>query len=139
MKAHLYIGGHPEWDEGPVVIGAKDGLQVRYDIQQQQIVGQLGRQDDFPKPGGDISLGPRALWFVNGYATNSRKKIKYVVLRRSDGARLESGLFSRGPYQRGELRIDPAPRWNRNATQILVPGMTQDGTRQLHLLKVILN
>jgi hypothetical protein len=136
LKAHLYIGGHPEWDEGLVVIGAKDGLQVRYDIRQQTIVGQIGKQDDFPKPGGDVSLGPHALWFVNGYATNNRKKIKYVVLRRSDGARLESDLFSRGPYQRGELRIDPAPRWNRNATQILVPGMTQDGTRQLHLLKL---
>lgn len=136
LKPHLFIGGHPEWDEGTVVIGSKDGQQARYDIDQQRLVGQIGRLGDFPNPEGDVSLGPNAKWFVNGYSLNERKDIKYIVMRRADGAKVTSPLFSRGPYQRGELRIDPAPRWNRDATQILVPGMTEDGTRQLHLLKL---
>lgn len=136
LRAHLFIGGHPEWDEGPVVVGSRDGKQVRYDIEQQKIVGQIGVRGDFPNPEGDVAMGPEAKWFVNGYSLNNRQHIKYIVMRRQDEAKTESPLFSRGPYRRGELRIDPAPRWNRQATQILVPGMTEDGTRQLHLLRV---
>lgn len=116
LQAHRFIGGHPEWDEGSVVIGSSDGRQVRYDIQQKQIIGEIGIQGDFPNPEGDVSLGPNAEWFVNGYSLNGRKDIKYIVLRRSDGAKAVSPIFSRGPYTRGELRIDPAPRWNRDAT-----------------------
>ena len=137
LKSHEFIGGHPEWDLGHVVVGAiHPGRQVRYDIDQSKVIGEIGKQGDFPNPEGDVSVGPNGKWFVNGYSLNDRKDIKYIVMRRSDGAKVESPLFSRGPYQRGELRIDPAPRWNRDATQILVPGMTKDGTRQLHLLKV---
>lgn len=47
-----------------------------------------------------------------------------------------SGSFFRGPYTSGELRIDPAPRWNRDQTALLVPAMTADGTRQLHLIEI---
>ena len=138
LKAHQFIGGHPEWDEGNVVIGAiHPERQVRYDILEQKVIGEIGQTGDFPNPEGDVALGPHGKWFVNGYSLNKRKHIKYIVIRRSDGVKAESRLFSRGPYQRGELRIDPAPRWNRDATQILVPGMTEDGTRQLHLLKIV--
>lgn len=137
LKSHEYIGGHPEWDEGSVVIGSKAQRQVRYDIEQQMIVGQIGRAGDFPGPGGDISLSPDASWFANGYSTNQRKENKYVLFRRPDGALLRSEAFSRGPYTRGELRIDPAPRWNRNGDAILIPGITEDGTRQLHIMRVV--
>lgn len=137
LKAHEFIGGHPEWDEGTVVIGAKKpGRQVRYDIEQQKIIGEIGNTNDFPNPEGDVALGPKGQWFANGYSLNDRKDIKYIVMRRKDKAKAESPRFSRGPYQRGELRIDPAPRWNRDATKLLVPGMTADGTRQLHLLNI---
>lgn len=137
LKTHEYIGGHPEWDEGPVVIGAKERRQVRYDIAEQRIVGQLGRTGDFPGPGGDIALSPDGSWFANGYTTNERKENKYVLFRRSDGALVHSAAFSRGPYTRGELRIDPAPRWNRNGDAVLIPGITADGTRQLHIMRVV--
>jgi hypothetical protein len=137
LMAHEYIGGHPEWDEGSVVIGAKGRRQVRYDVEKQSIIGQIGTDDDFVSPGGDISLSPDAEWFANGYSTNYGKQNKYVLLRRSDGASLRSKAFSRGPYRGGELRIDPAPRWNRQGNAILVPGITGDGTRQLHLVRVV--
>ena len=138
LKAQQFIGGHPEWDEGSVVIGAlPKQRQVRYDISKQEVIGEIGERGDFPNPEGDVALGPNANWFVNGYSLHNRQDIKYVVMRRRDGAKMSSRVFSRGPYQRGELRIDPAPRWNRDASQILVPGMTSNGTRQLHILKII--
>ncbi len=136
LKAHDYIGGHPEWDQGTVVIGAKDGRQVRYDINQQAIVGQIATQEIIPGPGGDIALSADANLFACGYSTKDRGQNKYVIVRRSDGAYAHSPPFSRGPYTRGELRIDPAPRWNREQTAILIPAMTDDGTRQLHLIEV---
>jgi hypothetical protein len=137
LMTHEYIGGHPEWDEGSVVIGAKGQRQVRYDVEKQSIIGQIGTDDDFVSPGGDISLSPDAKWFANGFSTNNRKQNEYILLRRSDGASVRSKAFSRGPYRRGELRIDPAPRWNRWGNTILVPGITVDGTRQLHLVRVV--
>lgn len=136
LTAHPYIGGHPEWDRGTVVIGAKENRQVRYDILRQTIVGQIGTPEIFPSPGGDIALSPDANWFVCGYAENNRQDNRYAIVRRSDGAYVRSIAFSRGPYTRGELRIDPAPRWNRDNNALLVPAMTDDGTRQLHLIQV---
>nr|ACS68532.1 hypothetical protein ObacDRAFT_8529 [uncultured bacterium FLS18] len=136
LTAHQYIGGHPEWDHRSVVIGARDGRQIRYDIRQQAIVGQIATPEIIPMPGGDISLSPDANWLACGYATRDRSHNKYVILRRSDGGYAHSRTFSRGPYTRGQLRIDPAPRWNRDQTAILVPEMTADGTRQLHLIEI---
>jgi hypothetical protein len=137
LMTHEYIGGHPEWDEGSVVIGAKGRRQVRYDVEKRSITGQIGTDDDFVSPGADISLSPDAEWFANGFSTNNRKQNKYILLRRTDGVTIQSEAFSRGPYQGGELRIDPSPRWNRWGNAILVPGITTDGTRQLHLVRVV--
>ena len=136
LTAHDYIGGHPEWDEGLVVIGAKNGRQVRYDIRRRAIVGQIATREIIPGPGGDIALSPDANLLVCGYPTHNGLQNEYVVFRRSDGVHARSGTFSRGPYTRGALRIDPAPRWNRDRTAILVPGITDDGTRQLHLIEI---
>ena len=137
LQRHTYVGGHPEWDEGSVVIGAQGQRQVRYDVEQRAIVGQIGTDDDFPSPGGDIAMSADAKWFANGFSTNGRRQNEYVILRRSDGATVRSPEFSRGPFTRRELRIDPAPRWNRSGNAILVPGIAPDGTRQLHLVRVI--
>jgi len=45
--------------------------------------------------------------------------------------------ISRGPCVRGELRIDPAPRWNRTSDALPIPHWTSDGTRQIHILFVV--
>jgi len=137
LRMHEYIGGHPEWDEGSVIIGAKGRRQVLYDVEKRCIIGQIGTEGDFVSPGGDISLSPDAKWFVNGFSTNNRKQNQYILFRRSDGFSVRSKAFSRGPYQRGELRIDPAPRWNRQGNAILVPGIAADDTRQLHLVRIV--
>lgn len=132
------IGGHPEWGEGDVIIGAHDGQQVVYDVVQQKLLPErtMGDRSIFPNPEGDVSLSPDGKWFVNGYANNKRGAIAYVVMRLSDGAYARSEWFDRGPYTKGDLRTDPAPRWNRASNAILVPGWTDEGTRQLFVLKV---
>ena len=135
LAEHPYIGGHPEWDEGRVVIGAKDGRQVRYDVLNRSIIGQIATPEIIPSPGEDIALSRDANWFACGASTAGENQ--YVIFRRTDGAHARSPTFSRGPYTRGKLRIDAAPRWNRNQTALLVPGITADGTRQLHLIEIV--
>ncbi len=135
LTAHAHIGGHPEWDKATVVIGAQDGKQIRYDILQQKVVGQIGTPESIPKPRGDVSLSRDGNWFACGFGVRGGNN-QYSILRRSDNAFVQSGLFSRGPHTKGPLRIDPAPRWNRNQTAILVPGWTSDNTRQLHLIEI---
>lgn len=146
LKSHQHIGGHPEWDLGAVVIGSKDGRQVRYDINEKKVVGTIGTKEAIPEPEGDVSLSPDGKWFVCGYSLSADGKKtrpsrdcpdnKYVIVRRSDGAFAHSPKFSREPYRDNVLRIDPAPRWNRTGTAVLVPGMTKEKTRQLFLIEV---
>jgi hypothetical protein len=136
LTAHkTFIGGHPEWGRGNQVIGRQDDHQVLYDVDKKEIVGRLGTPEIIPKPGDDISFSPDGNWFANGFGGQGGKNY-YVLLRLADGANIRSGGFSRGPYVRGDLRIDPAPRWNRTSDAILVPSFTADGTRQMFIIRV---
>ena len=130
----IHIGGHPEWAEGSLLIGCQGRYQVFYDVDRKKIVGRLGNPEIFPKPEGDISLSPDGKWFVNGYSKGSKNY--YVVYRLSDGAFGRSQPLDRGPY-RGDVRIDPAPRWNRTSDAILVPGIAHNKTRQLFVIHVL--
>jgi hypothetical protein len=146
LTAHsTFIGGHPEWDEGNVLIGsAKDESgetrQVRYDVIKKEIIEYMGNPEIFPEPEGDISLSPDANWFANGYESHEKKMNFYTILRRSDGAYAISpgvnngGFTSRGPYG-SNVRIDAAPRWNRTNDAILVPGIADNGTRQMFMIR----
>ena len=135
-----HIGGHPEWDLGNLVIGSEQDKdsgkdkQIQYNVDTRKIVGQLGTPEMFPKPGGDISLSPDGDWFVNGYGKDNKNY--YAVYRRSDGAFARSEGISKGAYS-GDIRIDPAPRWNRTNDAILVPGIAENGTRQMFMIRVI--
>lgn len=128
-----HIGGHPEWAEGSLLIGRQGKKQILYDVDKQKTVGQLGTPEIFPNPEGDISLSPNGQWFVNGYKKGNKNY--YVVYRRSDGTFVRSRGLDKGTYS-GDIRIDPAPRWNRTNDAILVPGITQNGTRQMFMIRV---
>lgn len=129
-----FIGGHPEWDAGNVMIGKKNDKQILYDIDNKMIVGQMGTAEMFPNPEGDISLSSNADLFVNGYKDGNKNF--YAVYRRSDGAFVRSEGIDKGSYS-GDIRIDPAPRWNRTNDMILVPGISKNKTRQMFVLEVI--
>ncbi|MGY8695541.1 MAG: hypothetical protein ACKVGW_15295, partial [Verrucomicrobiia bacterium] len=71
-----------------------------------------------------------------GHSNDDRKNNVYTIVRLADEAYRRSDTFSRGPYTKGDLRIDPAPRWNRNNNEILVSGWSKEGSRQLFIIKV---
>lgn len=135
-----HIGGHPEWDKGNVLIGSEKGKggnkdrQIFYNVDTTKIVGELGNSSMFPKPGGDVSLSPDGDWFVNGYSQSNKNY--YAVYRRSDRAFTRSEGIDKGSYS-GDIRIDPAPRWNRTNDAILVPGIAKNKTRQMFMIRVI--
>jgi len=132
----LHIGGHPEWESGRRLIGSRDGRQVLFDVVRQEVVETLGTAEMFPNPGGDVALSPDGLWFVNGHGAGGKNF--YTVLRRADGAWTRSAGVDQGKYTGGNLRIDPAPCWNRTGTQFVVPGIAADDrtTRQMYLVTV---
>ncbi|MFN7933950.1 MAG: hypothetical protein U0R19_11510 [Bryobacteraceae bacterium] len=130
-----FVGGHPEWEFGPHVIGSVKDRQVLYDVDKKELVGQLGTPEIFPKPEGDVSLSHDGKWFVNGYKQG--KENFYVVFRRSDGAYVRTGGLPIDDWS-GDLRCDPAPCWNRANDQIAVPAIANDAgrTRQTFLLRI---
>ena len=93
----------------------------------------MGTPDIFPNPEGDISLSPNGQWLVNGYKKGRMNY--YVVYRRSDRAFVRSPGLDKGAYS-GDIRIDPAPRWNRTNDAILVPGIAPNGTRQMFMIRI---
>lgn len=131
-----HVGGHPEWDKGRRLIGRLDKRQILYDADRQKVVGQLGTPEIFPNPEGDVALSPDAQWFVNGYRNRKERKNYYVIYRRRDGAHLRTPGFNIGRWTGGDLRLDPGPCWNRDASQILVPGLAADGSRQLFVIEL---
>ena len=72
--------------------------------------------------------------FVNGYKRGTKNH--YAVFRRTDGAFGRSKGLNKGAYS-GDIRIDPAPRWNRTNDAILVPGLAENKTRQIFLMRVL--
>jgi hypothetical protein len=61
----------------------------------------------------------------------------YTILRRSDGAFARTEDFSRVGYMRGDLRIDPAPCWNRAGDRFAFPALAADRTRQMFEVRVL--
>jgi hypothetical protein len=131
-----FIGGHPDWAEGSLLIGRQGRKQVLYDVDERKVVEQWGTPDVFPDPEGDIALSPDGRWFVNGHTSGDRNY--YTVYRRSDGAFVRSPGLYRGRYV-GDIRIDPAPRWNRTNDALLVPGIAEDMTRQMFIVRIFVN
>ncbi len=137
LTRHQYLGGHPEWDRGNVVMGADGDRQVRYDTQAKKIVGTLGAAGTFPDPGGDVAWSPDGKWFVNGHKRKDLKQSFFTLYREQDSRVIQTRGFSIGDFLSGELRIDPAPRWNRDSDQILFGAYDPETeTRQLFLLKI---
>ncbi len=132
LTRQVHIGGHPEWDLGRRLLGG-DG--VIYDTDTRQVVGKT---PGYPQGDPDVALSPDGKWLAIGDKDADRpRENRYVVIRRSDGARAELGGFSRGPW-RGDLRVDGAPCWNRDGSGILLAAIAEDAqkTRQLFVISL---
>lgn len=130
----IFIGGHPEWEWGSRIIGSADDKQVVYDCAARRIVEVIGGTDLFPNPGGDIALAPDGRWFVNSHKEGDYNH--YTFLHRATGRTLRSPPVLLGPWKSGDLRLDPAPCWNRTGDAIVVPGIADDGSRQMFLIQL---
>ena len=128
---HQFIGGHPEWGTGTGIMGSFEKKQVIYDVLQRKIVGTIGTPEALPNPEGDISMSPDGEWLANGFGMGNRNY--YTLIRMKDGKWTRSEGINKGEYS-GDIRIDPAPSWNRKSNQILVSGITGNGTRQLFII-----
>jgi hypothetical protein len=129
-----HIGGHPEWESGRTLIGARGKDQILFDVEDQKVTGTLGTPEIFPNPGGDIALSPDGKWFVNGHG--EKGKNYYTILRRSDGAWVRTEGFDQNGYTSGNLRIDPSPNWNRDNSKLLVVATDAKKTRQMFVVTV---
>ena len=130
---HSHIGGHPEWGNGTEIIGSQNGRQVVYDILSKEIVRTIGDEVSFPDPSGDVSLSPDSKLFVNGYSLNGKNH--YTIFDLNSKEWTNTPEFNTGIYKK-DLRIDPAPRWNRESNQLLVSGLDKNGIRQLFVISI---
>ncbi|HXW06937.1 MAG TPA: hypothetical protein VD833_17020 [Vicinamibacterales bacterium] len=133
-RHETFIGGHPEWAWGPTIIGSSEGRQVVYHTARKQIVDSLGGRDVFPNPEGDVSLSPDGSWFVNGHRDGEYHHYTFLEMRTRRVVKSPPVFLS--TWNRGPLRLDPAPAWNRTSDAIVVPGIASDGTRQMFLLEL---
>jgi hypothetical protein len=136
LTMQKFVGGHPEWEFGPRLIGDVGGKQVIYDVDKQEVVDQIGTPEILPKPGGDCALSHDGKWFVNGYRQGHEDI--YVFIRRSDGSYFRTRGLAVDNWTGGDLRCDPAPCWNWANDTIAVPAIADDKerTRQTFLLRI---
>lgn len=129
-----FIGGHPEWAPGGLLIGVKDGRQILYDPREGKVVGTIGSPESIPDPGADVALSPDGKWLINGRhegATNC-----FTVIHIETGEYVQTPCFDIGPYAKGDRRIDPAPCWNRDGTAFAFPALAPDATRQTFVIRL---
>ncbi len=136
---HAPFTGHREWGQGKnLVLAGTNGYEL-YDVDQNKVVGAFGSKEIFPKPTSDNIMSPDAAFYVGSHNPNSDMCI-YTFLRFADGAFVRSRpIKTRGKPENNDVRIDPAPRWNRTSNAILVPGIADDGTLQLFEITLLPN
>lgn len=134
--ATIPYGGHPEWfDERTLVLPSKeDGAYNLYDVVRREFKGQLGAEGVFPDTSDDNALSPDRKWYVGSQKSKLKPNECVYTLYR-----LAEGKWFRAPpvptkAGGGDVRLDPAPRWNRTSDRLLVPGLATDGTVQLFVL-----
>lgn len=127
-----YAGGHPEWSRDQLIVGAKDGQQILFDPVAQKVARSVGTREQFPEPGGDVAISFDGEWLVNGW--HDGRQSCYRVFNLATSETFTTPCVQIGDYREGDLRIDPAPCWNRDGSAIAVPGLAADGTRQTFIL-----
>jgi len=128
--------GHPEWAQGKnLVIPGNSGFDL-YDVDQGKVVGTIGNNEIFKNSMEDNVMSPDAVIYVGSHNPNNDSCV-YTFLRLADGAFLRSPPIKtkRRPVI-NDCRIDPAPCWNRTSDAILVPGVADDGTRQMFEIRL---
>jgi len=130
------FAGHPEWLEGALfaMSSKEDGAFNLYDVAAKKWAGQIGGPDVFLDTNDDNALSPDGKLYVGSHKSKSKPtECVYTIYRRSNGTFVRSPAITTKAGG-GDVRLDPAPRWNRSSDALLVPGLASDGTVQLFLL-----
>ena len=135
VEQRIFIGGHPEWDFKSRMLGRVEDKLILYDTLKQEIVETIGGPEMFRDPEGDTALSRDGRLIVNGATTGAT--MHYTIVRRADKAFIKTENFNRAGYEGGDLRIDPAPCWNRAGDRFAFPALATDGTRQMFEVRVI--
>jgi hypothetical protein len=135
VEQRIFIGGHPEWDFKSRMLGRVEDKLILYDTLKQEIVETIGGPEMFRDPEGDTALSRDGRLIVNGATTGAT--MHYTIVRRADKAFIKTENFNRTGYEGGDLRIDPAPCWNRAGDRFAFPALAKDGTRQMFEVRVV--
>ena len=130
--------GHPEWSaKNELILGSKKpehaGAFNLWDVAAGKWSGTIGGRGIFADTIDDNALSPDTKWYVGSQKRGN--ECFYTFYRFADGRSFESPPV---PTKAGggTVRIDPAPRWNRDSDTILTSGLASDGTRQLFLVRI---
>ena len=135
VEQRIFIGGHPEWDFKSRMLGRVEDKLIVYDSLKMEIVDTIGGPEMFRDPEGDTALSRDGRLIVNGATTGAT--MHYTIVRRADKTFIKTEDFNRTGYEGGDLRIDPAPCWNRAGDRFAFPALAKDGTRQMFEVRVI--
>jgi hypothetical protein len=135
VEQRIFIGGHPEWDFKSRMLGRVEDKLVVYDSLKQEIVDTVGGPEMFRDPEGDTALSRDGRLLVNGAPTGAT--MHYTIVRRADKTFIKTENFNRTGYEGGDLRIDPAPCWNRAGDRFAFPALAKDGTRQMFEVRIV--
>ena len=117
------------------MIGRVEDKLVLYDTLKQEIVGCDRRAGDVPRSRrGHRALARRPM---DRQRRADRCDDALHDLRRADRTFIKTEDFSRAGLRGGDLRIDPAPCWNRAGDRFAFPALAKDGTRQMFEVRVI--
>jgi len=134
VEQRIFIGGHPEWDFKSRMLGRVEDKLIVYDSLKMEIVDTIGGPEMFRDPEGDTALSRDGRLIVNGATTGAT--MHYTIVRRADKTFIKTEDFNRTGYEGGDLRIDPAPCWNRAGDRFAFPALAKDGTRQMFEVRV---
>lgn len=126
--------GHPEWAEGNLLVLPGEEAFELHDVDQQTLAGHIGESGVFPNTWEDNALSPDGKWFVGSHnPTNKQCVYTFYHMENKNFIRTDTMTTFRDGK---DVRIDPAPRWNRTSDAILVPGIAVDRTRQLFIIRL---
>ncbi|MBN2310733.1 MAG: hypothetical protein JXR94_17300 [Candidatus Hydrogenedentes bacterium] len=85
---------------------------------------------------GHCTYSPDGEWVLtDGYPDKNRLQ-PLMLFRPSDGKLIELGRFYLPPENKGQLRCDLHPRWDRAGERITIDSMHEGNQRQIYLLEV---
>ncbi len=124
---------HPEWTHDQQIITSDPGMPL-YDVKQQRLTEPLDPDRAFKEPNNDKAVSPDGAWLVGSEYAPDQAGAIYTFMRLADKRIGRSGIIPGVTGLGKDVRVDPAPRWNRDSNAILVPSRVGDGTRQLFVI-----